>query len=82
MVLEKQRLNCNSIEAQTALELPDRETLSLITINVEIGDVLSGNRLNVTVQDINTATQVCALVDGINALSLAPQALWCSIHQW
>jgi hypothetical protein len=81
MVLEKQRLNCHSIEAQTALELPDRETLSLLTITVNIGDVLSGNNFNVTVKDINTATQVCALVDGINALSFAPQGLWCSIRQ-
>ena len=77
MVLEKRQLNLTDIEAQMALELPDRETPATVVFScvaVCIG--------NITIKNINAniGAQVCALVNVINLL-LNVQALSCTINQ-
>ena len=66
MLVEKKTLSIEEIEAQTALELPDRELMALV--NVTIFDVASHN--NVLVQlPIGVAANVC----GVQANVLAQQ---------
>ena len=50
MLAEKKALSVEEIEAQTALELPDRE-LMLVTVIVPI---------NVNIRDVDLAVQVCS----------------------
>ena len=50
MLAEKKALSVEEIEAQTALELPDRE-LMLVTVIVPI---------NVNIRDVDVAAQVCS----------------------
>jgi len=77
MLLEKKRLSFDEIEAQTALELPDREMLAL----VRIGNVLNGLHIDVTVQNVNVAVQVCAIVDAITVQLLTADKLTCTLLQ-
>jgi hypothetical protein len=65
MLLEKKALSLEDIEAQTALELPDREMMQIVVI---IGDVLSDNTIRIPVKNNNIAVQVCALIDVINLI--------------
>ncbi len=67
MLLEKRPLSVNEIEAQTALVLPERETPALVVIGC-VG-VCTGD-IKIRVQDVNVATQVCAIinVEALNAL--------------
>ena len=58
MLMEKKALSFEEIEAQTALELPDREMMALI--NVTLIDVLSHNNVNVQVP-IGVAANVCGV---------------------
>ncbi len=67
-MVEKRRLNFESMESQTALELPERETLQVVVV-VTIANIASGNHITVNALNVNVATQVCALVSAINALS-------------
>ena len=61
MVVEKKSLSCADLEAQTALELPDREMMALV--NVVITNLLTGaDILNIDVKNNNIAVQVCAVV--------------------
>lgn len=78
MLAEKKVLSLDEIEAQTALELPDREELALI--NVFITNVLNNLTVNVVVQNNKVAAQVCAVVNLINTL-VAPNQLTCTIMQ-
>ena len=78
MVLEKQRLSVEDIDSQAALELPKRDMLSLIT--VVITNVLNNLSVNVKVQNINVAVQVCAVVDAINTI-LVGESLTCVVQQ-
>ncbi len=57
-MLEKKRLSAAALEAQAALELPDREMMALI--NITVVDVLSGNNVNVQVP-IGVAANVCGV---------------------
>jgi hypothetical protein len=66
--VEKKRLKFEGMESQTALELPERETLQVVVV-VNIGNILSGNHITVNVPSVNVAAQVCVLVTAINALS-------------
>jgi hypothetical protein len=62
MVLEKKPLSFADVEAQTALELPDRETPAIAVISclaICIGTV------SVSVRDVNLAVQLCAEVEAI-----------------
>jgi hypothetical protein len=76
MLLEKRRL---IIASESALELPDRETLELI-VSVTIGNILSGNSFTVNVANVNVAAQVCTLVSAINVAidQDINNPLWCS----
>jgi len=58
MLLERKALSAADLEAQTALELPDREMMALI--NITVIDVLSGNEVNVQVP-IGVAANVCGV---------------------
>ncbi len=65
MLLEKKALSLEDIEAQTALELPDREMMQIVVI---IGDVLSDNTIRIPVKNNNIAVQVCAIVNVLNLI--------------
>lgn len=78
MVVEKTVLTAEDLEAQAALELPDREMLALI--NVRITNVLNNLRLTFTVKDNNVAVQVCAIVSALNTI-LVGDRLRCRILQ-
>lgn len=71
-MLEKKSLSLEVLEAQTAVELPDRE-LPLVT--VILTNVLSGNEVEIEVADNEVAAQVCAQV-----LNTRPN-LTCEIQQ-
>ena len=58
MLMEKKALSFEEIEAQTALELPNREMLALV--NIIVFDVLNNNNVNVQVP-IGVAANVCGL---------------------
>ena len=58
MLVEKKPLDVEELEAQTALELPDREMMALIEITVI--DVLNNNEVNVQVP-IGVAANVCGV---------------------
>lgn len=64
-VTAKRTLTTEDFDAQTALELPDRETPALVVISclgVCIGEI------RITVQDINVAAALCADVLAITVL--------------
>jgi hypothetical protein len=80
MLLEKKALSLEEIEAQAALELPDREMMQVVVI---IGDVLSDNTIEIDVRNVRIAAQVCALIDVIN-LIVGPNTegpLTCDVDQ-
>ena len=54
----KRALSFEQIDAQTAVELPDRDMMALI--NITIVDVLTGNDVNVQVP-IGVAANVCGV---------------------
>jgi hypothetical protein len=59
MLQTKEPITLDELDAQTALELPDRETALVFVI---IKDVLSGNKIRVEVDDVNVGVQVCAVI--------------------
>jgi len=78
MVLEKRQLNLEDIEAQTALELPDREMMALVTILVT--NNLNHLSIPIEVKNNNIAVQVCAAVQALNTI-LAPTTLTCEVAE-
>ena len=66
-MLEKQQLSAAEIEAQTALELPDREMLAPQRglVNVDIGDVTIQLPVGIAanVCDVNVAVLAAAIAD-------------------
>lgn len=74
----KKTLTMAEIESQTALELPERHMLALVT--VIIADVLNNLSISVNVSNNKVAVQVCAVVDAINTI-LVGQQLTCTIQQ-
>ena len=64
-VLEKRAVSIEELDAMAAVELPDREMLSLITI--VITNVLNNLTVDVTVKNVNIAAQVCAVVNVLNS---------------
>jgi len=76
MVLEKKRLSLDQLEAQTALELPDRE---LMLVTVVITNLLNGLSVDVDVKNVNIAAQVCAVVNLLN--TQIATSLTCDIQQ-
>ena len=63
MLLEKQPLSMEELESQSAIELPERDTL-LVTII--INNVLNNNTVEITVRDVSVLVQVCANVLNTN----------------
>src|SRR5919197_1003779 len=66
MVLEKETLTLDDLEAQYAAELPEREMLGLITIIIT--NVLNNLSIDVDVKNNNVAVQVCAVVNVLNTI--------------
>ena len=77
MLNEKMQLSAADIDGQIALELPERETLGLVT--VVITNLLNNNSVDVQVTNNNVAVQVCAVVSAIN--TLGGISLSCQIRQ-
>ena len=80
-VAEKRALSFDDLEAQTALELPVRETPVTIVIGclaVCVGQIRIQN-VNVTVE---VANQICAAVTALNVgvLSVVGTALSCDVR--
>ena len=82
MLAEKSMLDMETIESQTALELPDRE--SLVTVVIGCIGVCVG-RIRIDVEDVDVAAQVCAAVQALNVALLSIQGvdaeLTCTIRQ-
>ena len=72
MLAETSMLNMETIEAQTAIELPDRE--SLVTVIIGCIGVCVGS-IRIRIGDVNVAAQVCAAVQALNVALLAIQGL-------
>jgi hypothetical protein len=77
MLLEKKRLTLEELDAQTALELPEREMMALVTIIIT--NLLNNLSIDVDVKNNNVAVQVCAVVTALSSLVSTP--LDCSIQQ-
>ena len=60
MVHNKKSLSFEELTAQAALELPNRELLSLVT--VVITNLLKGNTVKIPVSDVNVGNGICASV--------------------
>jgi hypothetical protein len=67
MLLEKKRLTLEELEAQTALELPERDMMALVT--VVITDVLNNLSVDVDVNNNKVAVQICAVVNLLNSIT-------------
>ena len=78
MLLEKKTLTLNDIEAETALVLPERNMMALVT--VVITNLLNNLSVEVDVKNNNVAVQVCAVVQALNTI-LVGQTLTCEIEQ-
>ncbi len=77
MLLEKKALSLEEIEAQTALELPDRE---MMLVTVVITNVLNNLSVDIDVRNNKIAVQICAAVDLLNTI-LDGDQLTCEINQ-
>jgi hypothetical protein len=73
MTTALQEFTKEELDSQTAIELPDREMLSLVVIR----NVANGTRIRINVSNNQVAVQVCALVQAIDALVAA--RLTCTI---
>jgi hypothetical protein len=78
MLLEKERLTLDELEAQAALELPNRD---MMLVTVIINNVLNNLSIDVDVRNVNVAVQVCAVVNLINTIIAPDAALTCTITQ-
>ena len=78
MLLEKERLTLDDLEAQAALELPNRD---MMLVTVIINNVLNGLHIDVDVRNVNVAVQVCDVVNLINTIIAPDAALTCTIQQ-
>ena len=59
MLLEKQPLSMEELEAQNAIELPQRDTL---LVTVVITNVLNNLTIEIDVRNVNVAAQICAAI--------------------
>jgi hypothetical protein len=57
--VDKKIFSFDDIEAQSALELPDRE---MMLVTVVITNLLNNNTVEIDVRNVNVAAQVCAQV--------------------
>jgi len=77
MTNEKMQLSCADIDGQVAFELPERETLALVT--VVITNLLNNNVVDISVKNNSIAVQICAAVSALN--TLGGISLSCQIRQ-
>jgi len=75
MLLEKKRLGVEDLEAQAALELPDREMMALI--NITVVDVLNNNTVIAQVP-IGVAANVCGVQANVLAQNNIAQPVNCT----
>lgn len=61
--MSKKLLSVEDLEAQVALELPDRQ---MMLVTVVINNVLNGLSIEIPVKNNNIAVQVCAVVSALN----------------
>ena len=78
MLLEKEPLTLDDLEAQAALELPNRD---MMLVTVIINNVLNNLSIDVDVRNVNVAVQVCAVVNAINTIIAPDASLTCTIQQ-
>jgi hypothetical protein len=78
MQLEKKALSLEEIEAQAALELPDRE---MMLVTIVITNVLNNLSVEVDVKNNNVAVQICAVVELLSNRLLTTDDLTCDIVQ-
>jgi hypothetical protein len=81
LVDEKRALSLEELEAQTALELPDREMMQIVVV---ITNVFNDSLLEINVRNNNIAVQVCAIVNVLNVIvgpNTPNQPLDCDIEQ-
>jgi hypothetical protein len=64
LLTEKRALSLDDLDAQSAVELPERETM---LVTVVIGNLLSGNTIEIDVRNVNVAAQICAAVLAANS---------------
>ncbi len=79
MLLEKKTLTLNDIEAETALVLPERNMMALVT--VVITNLLNNLTIDIDVRNNNVAVQVCAIVEALNVILVNGNVLDCDIQQ-
>jgi hypothetical protein len=77
MLLEKRAITSEELEAQAALELPNRD---MMLVTVVINNVLNNLSIDVDVRNNNVAIQVCAIVNLLNTI-LDGDRLTCTIMQ-
>jgi hypothetical protein len=77
MLLEKRAITSEELEAQAALELPNRD---MMLVTIVINNVLNNLSIEVDVRNNNVAIQVCAIVNALNGL-LVGDRLTCTIMQ-
>jgi len=82
MLMEKKALSIVELEAQSAMELPDREMM-LVTIVITnvLNNVSIIDDITIDVKNNNVAVQVCAVVTALNAILVGGQSLTCVIGQ-
>ena len=76
MLMEKKTLSIMELEAQSAMELPNRE---MMLVTVVITNLLNNLSIDIPVRNNNVAVQVCAAVTAIAVLVATP--LDCAIDQ-
>ena len=75
MLSEKKLLTLEAIEAESALELPSRETLQLV--NVVITNLLNNNRVAVAIP-IQAAANICGVAVNVLSSQLAGGPVTCT----
>ncbi len=61
--MDKRTLNIEELEAQSAIELPDRAIPALVTL--VLVDLIDIGNITITLRDINVALTICAAVGGV-----------------
>ena len=78
MLLEKKALSLEDIEAQSALELPDRE---MMLVTIVITNVLNNLSVDIDVRNNRIALQICAVIELLNTELFTEETLTCEIQQ-
>jgi hypothetical protein len=81
VLTEKHALTLEEIEAQAALELPERE--SPVTVIVGCLICIGNLTVRLRVEDVNVAAQICAAVDAIQVVvgGSSVDAFSCTVRQ-